>query len=109
MDIQFLPRNKRGNKTWLMSWFTAEHARELLRYDEATGNLYWKERDEKWFRNPDMQWHIKGWNNLYANKLAQRIAYSSKDEHKTYVTSIFDTTVSTHHLVWLIEKGEWPT
>lgn len=46
---------------------TQELLNELLRYEPATGNLYWRERDRRWFKT-DRAW--RAWNARFAGRAA---------------------------------------
>jgi len=78
--------------------------RELLRYDENTGDLYWNYRDKRWFKR--RQDYLR-WNSRFSGKLAG--GSCTVNGNYTYKNiKIFGKTYSQHRLVWFWIYGEWP-
>lgn len=80
---------------------TQEIVRELLKYEPETGKLFWRERDEKWFKSLR---DCNAWNTLYANKEAftayQPLGYRQG--------RIFRKLYQAHRVIWFMKTGEWP-
>lgn len=82
-----------------------ETLRQLLRYEPATGKLFWKERDAEWFipgarRSTE---HVCAlWNARYAGTeaLAHIDAYGYK------VGAIFGVGRKAHRVIWMLVNGE---
>ena len=80
---------------------TAEIARELLYYDIKTGDLFWKERDVKWFPRKA---NSAAWNSRFAGKKTLTSAHP-----RGYKTGmILGKRYLTHRIIWLISYGDWP-
>jgi len=76
----------------------------LLRLDEATGALFWKERTPDLFKVAS---DCPGWNKRYAGKEA--FINVSKGERSGYkIGSIFKQRFPAHRIVWLLVNKEWP-
>jgi hypothetical protein len=81
--------------------------RELLQYDPAMGQLFWRNRPERYFA--DTQKHSSSrnaawWNGRFAGKRACK-----PDAHRGYLrVCIFGDEYPAHRVIWAIEKGEWP-
>jgi hypothetical protein len=75
--------------------------RELLDYIKATGELFWKWRDRRWFKS-DHDW--KSWNTRYAGKPA----FTSKMSSGYKQGSIFERKYLAHRIIWLWVTGRWP-
>lgn len=80
---------------------TPEMLRELLEYNPATGELYWKMRPIESFESERIG---KGWNTKYAGKEALW-SVSKHGYRHGYVMSL---PVKTHRVAWAIYHGEWP-
>lgn len=78
----------------LNSNLTADIAKLMLTYDQETGNLFWKHRD-------DMP---NSWNARYAHKLAG----GAHNQGYTRIV-INGTKYLAHRVIWLIYHGSWPT
>lgn len=90
-----------------------ENLRQLLRYDPATGKLYWLPRAVEMFndmRLSDGRWRkaevvCHWWNTRFAGKeaLTSRIqsGYPSGAVGKKYVAA--------HRAAWCLHYGEWPS
>ena len=71
-----------------------ERLRSILRYDAATGFLYWNRRDDVG------EW----WNGRFAEKRA-----GAHLDRKGYCTiGIDNRTYRTHRVIWAYVTGEWP-
>lgn len=69
-----------------------ETIRQLLRYDEETGKLYWKPRGRK------------GWDTRYA----QTEAFTCKTKQGYLHGNINGTTHKAHRVIWAMIYGYWP-
>lgn len=77
-----------------MSGVTAEYLRSILRYDIATGELYWRERTNV----PAF------WNSRYAGKRAGGV---NGDGYM--VVRINNVNYQAHRLIWIMETGHPPS
>jgi hypothetical protein len=84
-----------------MTKITPEIIRELLDYDPETGELYWRERNKKWFENARI-W--KSWNGRYAGKPAFTTVKDGRYRHG----SILGKSLRGHRVAWAHHHGEWP-
>lgn len=79
----------------------------LIKLDEASGRLFWRERSSDLFsagkQTADHNCAI--WNGRYADKEA----FLAIDSVGYRTGSIFDVKVRAHRVVWAITNGEWPT
>jgi hypothetical protein len=73
---------------------TADYVRSILDYNPATGDFFWKERDNV----------RKGWNTVYAGKKAGTLNVEGYR-----LISINDVYYQAHRLAWLHYYGEWPS
>jgi len=80
---------------------TQEIVNELLSYDRATGTLYWKKRDQKYF--PTWQ-SSQCWNGAWPGKPA----LNALDKKGYRVGSIFDKDYKAHRIIWLMHFGYLP-
>lgn len=78
-----------------------ERLRELLRYEEATGKLFWRVRAESEFRLPR---HAKAWNSKNAGKEAGKA-----DVRGYRYICVWRQYFYAHRIVWAMTRGEWPT
>lgn len=78
---------------------TPEILRELLEYNPETGELFWKERDVKWFKS---QRDCNTWNTRYSGN---KISNSSRGYVKF---GIFSITFLAHRCGYAIYHGKWP-
>lgn len=75
--------------------------RQLLRYDQETGKLFWMPRGPEWFpagTNPS------SWNKRMANKEA---AWDSGQGY--YRITVLHVGVGAHRVAWALTHGEWPS
>lgn len=80
---------------------TPKQVLELLEYDPATGEFWWKERDAKWF-SCEGTW--KGFNARCAGKPA----FTSTSSHGNRRTMIMGLVYPANQCAWAIYYGEWP-
>jgi hypothetical protein len=74
--------------------------KEFFEYDHNTGDLFWKQRSDKWFNHK--KYHYT-WNKRFAGKRAGR---KKKNGYKE--VAIFDKLYQQHRVVWAFFNGEWP-
>lgn len=75
---------------------TADHVRQLLDYNPATGILVWRRREEGTIG-------AARFNAKYAGKTVGSV------NHAGYIeTSIYDKGYLVHRLIWLMVTGSWP-
>jgi hypothetical protein len=79
----------------------ARTARELLRYEPETGELFWRERSRHFFRCR-RSWH--SWNTRYSLK---EVAKGSRTNGYRVLT-IFGKRYRAHRVIWLLVYGEFP-
>ena len=79
---------------------------ELFYFEEQTGELFWKERTEKWFFGGERpaQGRAQSWNNRYANKPA--LCFKNKDGY--FVGALFSKRVRRHQIIWAMAHKTWP-
>jgi hypothetical protein len=73
---------------------------ELVTYFPETGEMLWKERDKKWFKNINS---CKNWNSKYANN-----PVGSLSHYGYRVFSVFNKLLQVSRVAWLLYYGEWP-
>ena len=79
----------------------------LLRYDGATGKLYWRERTSDMFDDgrQSAMWRCNNWNSRFADKEA----FFTLDSPKKYFCgAIFAQTYLAHRVIWAMVTGDWP-
>lgn len=76
--------------------------RKLLRYNPATGKLFWRERPVEMFKS-------KRSANAWNAKCAGEEAFATDNSYGYLVGSIFDCKYRAHRVIWAMETGEWPT
>lgn len=74
---------------------------ELLRYNPQTGELFWRERDRKWFVSDKGH---KTWNGKWANKQA----FTTTDRLGYRQGALFSIGFLAHRVVLAIANSEWP-
>lgn len=82
------------------SQVTLEIVREFLRYNPETGDLFWRERDRKWFANKRA---FTRWNNDHAGKIA-----GTKKSDGYIAVKLNGKQIPHHRLAWAIFYGNWP-
>lgn len=75
--------------------------RDLVRYDEATGALFWRERPPHFFSTESF---CTGWNKRYAGKPALACPGTRGYLHG----AIFDKKYKAHRVAWALVNGVWP-
>ena len=81
--------------------------RTVLRYDSATGKLYWRERCSDLFNATESrtaEHSCRRWNSQYANKEA--FTYVTPKGYKT--GCIFGQIYLAHRVIWAMQTGAWP-
>lgn len=81
---------------------TCEIAKELLDYDPTSGRLFWKERAASFFSS---EGSCRSWNNRYSGKEA----LTGIDDKGYRTGCILNKNYKSHRVIWLIEKGRWPS
>ena len=74
--------------------------RKILRYEPATGRLYWRPRTAE--MGPKAV--VNPWNAHYAGKEA--LTHINKDGY--FSGKILGRTYLAHRVIWAMEAGEWP-
>lgn len=75
--------------------------RELLVYNETSGELFWRWRDRKWFKS-DRGFNI--WNKRWPGMPAFTNASGGYFRGR-----IFYRSHLAHRVAWVLAKGDWPT
>lgn len=83
-----------------MTKITKKVLDELLIYSEITGKLYWKHRDQHWFKDDRA---FKIWNTRFAGKEA-----FTANSHGYRSGSILGVRYFSHRIIWVMVYGEWP-
>jgi len=86
-----------------------EILRELLRYEPETGKLFWRQRNEKWFKpTPYMDgtrsagWAKRNWNTKFADKEA----FTHIDRKGYRKGAVLSVNCCAHRIAWSIFHGE---
>lgn len=79
---------------------TVEVLRELIDYDPATGKMFWRRRERKWFN--DNHEHPR-WNTRYAGKECFNYVNAGYMRSK-----IFGKDYAAHRVAWALHHGAWP-
>lgn len=82
---------------------TQANLRQLLRYESATGKLYWLPRGPEWFDGAkyDQTRIAKWWNSRFAGQEA----FCTVDKKGYLYGFISDRRVAKHRIVWLFHFG----
>lgn len=81
-----------------------EVLRQLLRYDDATGKLYWLPRSEDWFR--DAKYHTpEGKAAQWNAKYADREAFTSNNKKGYRIGAVLGTGYLAHRVIWKLIYG----
>jgi hypothetical protein len=75
---------------------------ELLYYDPQSGKLFWKPREDKFFKNPSR--YKDPWNARFSH--TEALGYVGKHGYK--VGQILGIKIRSHRVVWAINYGYWP-
>jgi hypothetical protein len=90
---------------------TAEIVREILRYDEVSGNLYWRKRPVSYFCD-SKRWtakeHCKAWNTQFSGKEAGWLFKGRRGQIRRCVTVLKKKYYATH-IIWMLKTGALPT
>jgi hypothetical protein len=84
-----------------------ETLRKLLRYEPATGKLFWRDRPPEMFnssKNCSADAVARGWNTQHAGKEA----FTSTTCFGYRQGSILCKRHDAHRLIWALHYGEWP-
>lgn len=73
----------------------------IVRYDQATGQLIWMHRGPDCYENSV---HQRRWNTFYAG---QRVGSITAQGY--VVVKLFGKNRFVHRVVWLLNRGIWPT
>lgn len=87
---------------------TAEIIRELLDYNPNTGDLFWKKRPLKYFKNKKDR---NKWNGRWAGKKVGANNNHPKTGGAGYLrftSKIFEKRYYAHRIIWLHYYGCWP-
>ncbi len=77
----------------------------ILRYNEFTGELFWRSRDASFFENSKRGKHTSAhvWNSKFSGEKVGHIARSG------YIQiCLFDRLYYAHRVIWMMKTGEWP-
>jgi hypothetical protein len=74
----------------------------LLRYDAATGKLYWRERGRAFFKSERA---FKSWNTRYAG--AEALTAKTGNGYKS--GDVLNTRIHAHRAAFAIHHGKWPS
>lgn len=74
--------------------------REIVCYNQDTGDVFWKKRDVRFFKN---EHSYKSWNTRYSGKKIWNI--DGKGYNSVF---IMDSQYRIHRLIWLYVFGEFP-
>lgn len=81
--------------------------RELLRYDDDTGMLWWRERHAKFFQDTD-RFPAQAQANIWNGKNAGKVAFSRISANGYFVGSIFGQLHLSHRVIWKMITGDEP-
>lgn len=84
----------------------AQHLSRYLRYDEASGKLYWRKRKPEDFeeKNRTREAICNMWNAKFSGKEA----LSSPTPDGYLAGQLYSQPVRAHHAVWALCTGHWP-
>lgn len=80
---------------------TADTLRNILRYDETSGLLFWKSRSPELFKSKR---DCDAWNSRYSGKKA----LNSVNDKGYRIGDISSKKYSSHRVIWAIYYGDWP-
>lgn len=86
---------------------TPDELRQLLRYDEATGKIFWLPRSPELFKSDGHNGCHRSsltWNKKHAG----REASGNANNHGYMMISLFKRLVGAHRVAWAIVHGQWP-
>lgn len=84
---------------------TPVRLRQLMRYDPATGRLYWKERSVSYFHDAKYpKREVARWNARYADQEAFTAINRDGYRHG----SLAGRQIGAHRVIWAMIYGEWP-
>lgn len=85
---------------------TPKQLREVLRYEQETGRLFWKARDDGMFdgKSYPASRLAKTWNSKYA----ERPAFTASKEGGYLVGRVNGRNYLAHRVIWAIYHGNWP-
>lgn len=85
---------------------TQEILNELLSYDPDTGNLTWKWRDVKWFK--DGRFSAETVQKMWNSKLANKPAFTAADNNGYKIGRLNGKNYRAHRIIFLLVKGYLP-
>lgn len=78
-----------------------EVLRQLLRYDPATGKLFWRERPREWFKS-DRAF------NAHNARDAGKEAFVTLHHEGYFRSMIYGRFYPAHRVIWAMQHDEWP-
>lgn len=87
------------------STISIETLRELVSLDAASGKLYWKNRDVRFFGGNAPMRSCNTWNSRFSGKEAFCVLSGSGYLHG----ALFDNKICAHRIVFALYNGAWPS
>jgi hypothetical protein len=89
---------------------TPEELREFLRYEEDTGKLFWRLRNESHFAEGKYSPArlMKRWNTLFAGKEAGSVHTDPKDGYQFHCIRLGKRLYKSSRVIWAMKRGVWP-
>lgn len=84
-----------------------EMVRQVLRYDAASGKLYWLPRSREWFASDSRLADIQK-RNAWNSRNAGREAFTASDGKGYLQGQVLKYHTMAHRVAWVIAYGEWP-
>jgi len=80
---------------------TPEILRQLIRFDEATGEYFWKERDASLFKNERRI-------SCFRSRFVGKKLFTKPTRHGYGAAIVLGYSFLAHQIVWAFHHGEWP-